>query len=71
MTTTFKMPEPHFGEGRYLGFAYKNDAYTPKQLKQALRDVLEQAAHAVNQYTGIAAMHCADEIRAMIKEIPE
>jgi hypothetical protein len=72
--TTFKMPA-------YLNASYEGDRlFTDAQLKQALRDVLEQAAKLCDPYEPTdtssdtwdkATELCAEKIRAMIKEIPE
>jgi hypothetical protein len=63
MTKKFKMPEP---DGMDVGVYY-----WPETVKQALRDVLEQAARKCEEiYESRGdADECATEIRAMIGEI--
>ena len=71
--TTLKLPEPDVrgptGAGTYF------DSYTPDRLKQALRDVLEQAAQkatdaiAFNGGTVQMESHVREAIRKMIGEI--
>ena len=69
--TAFKLPEPdaHNPEGAGAYF----DSYTETKLKQALRDVLEQAARVCeSMQAGWASDHhlaCAAAIRKMIGEI--
>lgn len=71
MTTTFKMPEKtHFPVDSRMG-------HTDEALKQALRDVLEQAAQLFQGNIGFchdpmgqeALNKVEDEIRKMIGEI--
>ena len=70
---TFKLPEPAVrgpdGTGTYF------DSYTEAQLKQAIKDVLEQAAQeatdaiAFNGGTVQMEAHVREAIRKMIGEI--
>jgi hypothetical protein len=61
---TFKMPEPVI----VIGYGH-----TDETLKQALHDVLEQAAQLCDRFqvrdVGMQPAECAGAIRAMIKEI--
>ena len=71
--TTFKLPEPdaHNPEGAGAYF----DSYTETKLKQALKDVLEQAAQkatdaiAFNGGSVQMEAHVREAIRKMIGEI--
>ena len=66
--TTFKMPEPvliGMEEAKFNEFKAVY-GYTEAQLKQALKDVLEQAAQVCDRN---AQSTSADEIRKMIGEI--
>lgn len=72
MTTTFKMPEPDCFTMTLDG--QELDSHSTDQLKQALRDVLEQAAQECETQEDYGPRHetprdCAAAIRAMIGEI--
>ena len=66
--TTFKMPEPDGFDSQM-----RQETYYKDTLVEALRDVLEQAAQKAELCGGgdYSAEGIAEDIRAMIKEIPE
>ena len=61
-----KLPEPH-GAAVHKGEVLE---YTEDQLKQAVRDALEEAAKVCEKQLETGAhIRCAKAIRALIKEI--
>jgi len=65
--TTFKMPEPTLHESGPTDYFGRLLCYTKEDMKNALRDVLEQAAKICDERANGEndAQWCADRIRSL------
>ena len=53
LTPTDAMPEPHYGKGRYLGFARYNDAYSVAQVQAMLAAKTQPTTEYTNEPTSL------------------